>query len=73
MPNATLTYTLPEEAREFELAMGGQRLACAWWELRQRLRQKFKYEDKESFNQDELYELLGELEDEYELHTLLDG
>ncbi len=45
MPKATLTFQLPEEADEFDLAYNGARLSVIIADLDNYLRSKIKYEN----------------------------
>ncbi len=44
---ATLTFTLPDEQAEFELALKGGKYAAAIEDVRNAFREKFKYSEKQ--------------------------
>ena len=57
---ATLTFNLPEETEEHQIALDGRRWKAAMWDFRQALRSKYKHGCQESFSPDELIEMLRE-------------
>ena len=67
MPKATLSYSLPEEADEFDLAYQGAKLACIIEDLDNYLRAKIKYgpltDEQETIYQ-EIRDKLNELRHE---------
>ena len=60
MPIVTLTFNLPEESEEAQVAQDGQRWKSAMWQLRSDLRTKYKYENQESFTVQEILDLIKE-------------
>ena len=67
MPQATLTYNLPEETEEFDTARNGSKYQMVLHDLDQALRSKLKYEEHSEEAQkcyqevrDKLHELLNE-------------
>lgn len=59
MPKATLTYNLPEENEEFNLACRSTKYHSVIWDILQLFRSKLKYEDLK----DEEYDLLSSVSD----------
>lgn len=58
MPKVTLTYTLPEETNEHEIAVKAMDYAITWCEVKEFLRQKVKYCDSQT---PEEHKLLDEI------------
>ncbi len=67
MPKAALTFSLPQEKEEYELALNGARLSCAVDKYDDLLRRRVKYENKNYMRVDEARRLLRECLDEYDL------
>ncbi len=67
MPKGTLSFTLPEENEEFETACKAADYRFAWEDLRNKVRSKFKYEDREALNEEELRDILNDIENEYNI------
>ena len=61
MPKATLTFDLPEEATEFDLAVRGSDRACAIDDLDNWLREQEKYCNRASLPVDEVRAKLREV------------
>lgn len=51
---ATLQFTLPEEIEEFDLATNAAKYQSALWEIKNRIRSIWKYEDLEGKDPQEL-------------------
>ncbi len=64
MPRATLTFRLPEEEDEHQLAIDGGKWAAVLWELDMWLRNGAKYEDVDSIPVDGLRVKIRELCDD---------
>jgi hypothetical protein len=60
MPIVTLTFNLPEESEEAQVAQDGQKWKSAMWNFRQALRDKYKYQCQKTFTADEILELIKE-------------
>ena len=56
---ATLEFTLPEEAEDFEMAANASKLKCAIEEIQSHMRQLDKYGDSETINISELRDQLN--------------
>jgi len=67
MSRGTLSFKLPEESEEFELAQDGWKYKCAMDDVLAELRSKSKYEDKDSLTIDEIREIIAECLAEYDL------
>ena len=57
---ATLTFNLPEDQEEFDIANKGGAWKLAMWDFRQALREKYKHGGQESFASAELLEMINE-------------
>ena len=49
---ATLTFNLPEESHEFDMATQGANMHSVLWEMDQWLRTQYKYMPDEEYNKD---------------------
>lgn len=59
MPRATLSFKLPEEQEEFDLAVSGSKLSCNVNEFANWLRSEMKYKELTDV-QHEIYEAVRE-------------
>lgn len=64
---AKLIFNLPDESVEFEQAVNGAKWPVAIWNFDQTLRKKYKYEDNETINIQEVRDLLRVELGEYNL------
>ena len=62
-----LTFNLPEEQEEFEMAQNGWKWNMVVHETLQELRKYIKYEDKETVNCEEFRQFIWDLMNEYDL------
>ncbi len=64
---AILEFNLPEDQSEYELANRAGKLHCFVYDLACWVRQKYKYEEVDSIDIEELQDKLGELYDEHDV------
>lgn len=57
MPKATLTFSLPDEREDFDLACNAGKLHSALYELSTAIRSKVKYSEEETTTWDEVKEM----------------
>lgn len=67
MSKAVLIFKLPEEQTEFDAANRAMDYICAWETLLNKFRNKFKYENKKHLTQEQIYEIINDIQDEYDL------
>lgn len=63
---AKLTFQLPEDQAEFDLAIQGSKMYSALWDISQELRQIWKYEELK----DEEFKMVERIRDKF--HEILD-
>jgi hypothetical protein len=60
MPRATLSFILPDEQEEFQLAQDAGKLNCALTDIRDQIRKWRKYQDCTSVNIEELQQFFND-------------
>lgn len=60
-----LVFKLPEEREDFEIAQNGWKYKIMWEELCNNIRNRDKYENKESITHEELRNMMNEIHNDY--------
>ena len=58
---ANLTFNLPEDKEEYDIYNNAYNYYSALWELREELRQVWKYSDHKFMNVDEVWRIFPEI------------
>jgi len=66
---ATLSFNMPEDTEEFEMAVSASRLYFAISEFSNKLRSMYKYENIETVDPEEIRSLLYEILGKHQINT----